>query len=510
MKFGGLGALSNEAAAAFESASLELDLSALNHLSDQAAKSLSQHEGKLWLNGLSEISEAAIVLLAGHRGLIEMNGLKKLSDDAAEALHDALNIESNYIHQSNSDASSAFIEPNPSRLGRNEQSEIKRLFKDRSLDSVQEACKRLVESNASDGDWVDCFSAGRLERLIKTGDAEIIATIIRGIADMPAAIDGFWCYFPRKGDFDHLINKLFYGGDPQVCSVLSNCAISYYWTGEMNDEVAQRLLDHKGRVDMGDHARLREGIQATEVQLALLRKLLRENRTSWSVDGAEFPVECAKVVAHCGDRLHFSELKTLTPEVANSLGNHYGAQLSFEVLTHLSDEAATGLSRHVGNLSFPALTDFSPKAARSLALNRGDIWFGAIETLTLQIAEGLAQSQHGLHFEKVSKLSVETAAALANAGGSLSFSWDFKELTREVAEALADHQSTIDLDHVESLSLEAAKAISQHRGTVRLTSAGAFSLEVATVLANSNGRMIVSLRDIADDFPEEVKAALRR
>ena len=507
LRLNGLEELSPAVAAAFEHTSMELELGGIKTLDEESARHLSTHEGRLCLDGIESISESAIDALANHRGDVDMNGLQELSDDAANALLSALNISTTYVHVSKASQSSTRAEPEEPSLKRAFHSEVKRFFKARDLDSVTRACRMLADAIANDGDWLECFKAQRLERIMKTQDTELILVVAEHICHLPNVVDEFLLAL-SKNHSEEVVLALFLADNERDTQIVSHAPIEYPGFQEMDDELAIRLCNHEGAITMRS-PQLPSGLEATKAQQSLLKKLVRHNRDGWLIhqENAIEP-EFAEILSSVSGILRFYSLQKLSEEMAVALGNHHG-ELCFEAIESISDDAARGLENHFGDLSFSRLKSLSAAAATSLAKNSGTLWLDGLIEMSAEVAAGLAKNTHKLSLDGITVLSGKAASELAKTEADLSFGRDFV-LSLECAEALSSHKGDLSLRWIESITPEAANAISKHHGRVDLFNVLPLSLECAIHFAQSPGEIVVCPAAVRDDFPEEVKLALSR
>jgi hypothetical protein len=167
----------------------------------------------------------------------------------------------------------------------------------------------------------------------------------------------------------------------------------------------------------------------------------------------------------------------------------------------LSDESAGALAQHKGRLCLRGLNTLSAPLAKKLAEEeKGDL--KRFKALSAKAAEALSRAKcNTLRLDGLRELSPEVAKALAQNKGNL-YLCGLTTLSPEVAEALAQHEGTgiclgweLAGRGLTTLSDEAAKALAQYQGTLELGRLTTLSDEAAKALrANPKIQLPVKFR----------------
>ena len=222
---------------------------------------------------------------------------------------------------------------------------------------------------------------------------------------------------------------------------------------------------------------------------------------------ASLSPQIAEALAKHQGYLFLGGLTTLSPEVAEALAKHQGG-LSFDGLTTLTPEVAEALAKHQGPLSLDGLTTLSPEVTEKLAKHQRHLSLNGLTTLpsialaeggkcdsldglttlTPEIAKELAEGMHQLSLPALRELTPDVAVALANNRGLLLLD-GLTTLTPEVAGALAKHEGRLSLGALSILSPEVAEALAKHEGYLSLDGLTTLSPEVAEALAKPEGHL---------------------
>lgn len=181
------------------------------------------------------------------------------------------------------------------------------------------------------------------------------------------------------------------------------------------------------------------------------------------------------------------EEESLTPDQARELGGRHFV-LTLLNVTEISADAAGGIgSRNFQTFrTFPALDTVDAVVAAALSRHRGHLRLWGLKSLTQEVAAALVSSP-GLSLEitDVREVSPDVARALAE-GKRQQLVLGLTDLTTEVAGVLAAFKGDLRFLRLETLSLDAAAALGKHRGELDLGPAR-ITPEVAEALLDHDG-----------------------
>jgi hypothetical protein len=200
------------------------------------------------------------------------------------------------------------------------------------------------------------------------------------------------------------------------------------------------------------------------------------------------------------------EITEVTPEMAAEMARYEGE--IWLCVTELSPEAAGLLAEHTGLLSLTGITSLTPEIARELAKHRGPLALDRLVDLPLDVAREFAASSAALSFGRLASVDPEAIQALA-AGtlhpeygvkfgrrtrefGGLDLNW-LRQVTPELARAIATHPRNIGLNGLQELSPEVARELAaDRRGFLELRGVVAISEESARLLGSTSAGLILS------------------
>jgi len=185
----------------------------------------------------------------------------------------------------------------------------------------------------------------------------------------------------------------------------------------------------------------------------------------------------------------------LSPEFSSNLSHDEDLKLESII-------GASSLSLDVNGLTLEAWGFFAPDAPAMRQAPSGN----ALQAeLSAELAEAVAEREGLLRLDHLTSLTPEAASALATHTGELTLN-GLTELLPEVAKALANHKGFLQLNGLTTLTRDAAEALAQSKSLLRLNGLATLSPEAAEALAKYDGLLILSgLRMLS---PEAV-AALR-
>lgn len=173
--------------------------------------------------------------------------------------------------------------------------------------------------------------------------------------------------------------------------------------------------------------------------------------------------------------------------------------LNFSHLTNISAPVARLLADgHVGTLTFSGVRSISPEVAESLSRHRGGIAFDGLERLTPRVAIKLAALNGFLAFRKLRSLSAAAAVGLARHKGRLILD-GLESLPSKTAASLQEHSGDLSLTRLQHLSVKAAQMLVRKPGRKVLTSLR--SLDAMYVLLKEDADRVVvpfELNDAGD------------
>ena len=249
---------------------------------------------------------------------------------------------------------------------------------------------------------------------------------------------------------------------------------------------------------------------------------------------AEVNVDLAERLVGRTEHLTFTNLETLSPEVAAVLAKH-PENLSFPAVKQISTETAKALAaKEYVWISLDGLEEMSPEVARELAaakcaLRVGDITpeiakiFGnregttslGLSSINPDVAAALSKHNGWLSLHNLRTIDADSAATLAQNKHWLSLNV-LTSLTPDVAEALGKFDGkTLDLNGLPSIDVESATKLSTARcqgGGLYLNGLTTISPEIVNVLANGNSRTLSfqGLKQVDAKTKQALDAARKR
>jgi hypothetical protein len=216
--------------------------------------------------------------------------------------------------------------------------------------------------------------------------------------------------------------------------------------------------------------------------------------------------EVAAVLAGFRGEMLILGLRSLSPEVAQALGNSRAATVWLHSVTAVTPDAAAAIAKVPGHLVLSGLVELeSVPLARKLARRPAALSLPYLPQIGPEVAAALAETPFGLTLSALADASPEVQEALAKTAASLSLpslqSLDSLPLTRKLA---AGYASSVLLPGLRALSVGQAEVIAAVER--RFFLGGTFlplsvmSEEVATVFANNPaaGRLALGSGSIAD------------
>ncbi len=160
--------------------------------------------------------------------------------------------------------------------------------------------------------------------------------------------------------------------------------------------------------------------------------------------------------------------------------------LTFTELKTLSPEVAAILARHPANLSFPALQQISPEVAKALSgKQQHSLQLDGLQEMSHDIARELASANCALSLRGVSAITPEVAESLIKPGGTLSLG--LTAIPPDVASVLAKHSGWLSLDSLRTIDAESAAALAEGKHRLSLNGLNWLSPDVAKALGNYDG-----------------------
>ena len=216
--------------------------------------------------------------------------------------------------------------------------------------------------------------------------------------------------------------------------------------------------------------------------------------------------ETAAVLARFRGEMLILGLKSLSPEVAQTLANSQAATVWLHSLTSVTPETAETLAQMPAQLVLSGLVELdSIPLAEKLARRPGALSFPWLKRITPEVALALGRNPRSLTLGGLTDVAPEVQDKLAEAVGALTLpnltSLDSTLLTKKLA---AGFSQSVLLPAVRTLSVEQAQEIASVRRNFFL--GGTFlplavmTEEIATVFANNPGagRLELSGGQLAD------------
>ena len=350
----------------------ELSLNGLTTLSTEVAKTLAKQQGNLSLNAITNLSDNAASALAMHQGGLHLGGLTNLSDNAASALA---------MHQGDLHLGGLTnLSDSPGHI--------------RLAEKLAKSSGFLYLRNLSE------LSLAAADALVKHKGGYLSLTGLTTLSDNAAATLAMY-----QGGLDLGLTHL--NDSPGHIKLAEKLAKGYPGPGiglhnlsELNDAVAQLLVNYKGNLQLDGLTTLSDNAAATlaKHQFHLsLDGLTILNDSPGHIGLAEKLGKGAKYdlrlsLKYLGDiaaealvdnnnegvDLHLNGLANLSDKAATALAKHQGRSLRLDGLTSLSDKAAEALAKHQGSLHIRGLGNLSDKAAEALVKHQGDLYLNDI------------------------------------------------------------------------------------------------------------------------------------
>lgn len=225
------------------------------------------------------------------------------------------------------------------------------------------------------------------------------------------------------------------------------------------------------------------------------------------------PAQCKAFAGHTGV-LSLQGLRELTDgRLAKKLAEQHkeGDWVRLPGVIELGDDAATALAEtRAAGIQLDSLKKLTNvRLAEKLARQKNDVVLNDLKELTTDVARALAAHTGFLSLGGLTTLSDGAAEELAKQPepGTLYLA-SLKRLSNtRLAEKLARHEGRLDLSGITNLEAGIARELAKSRTTLRLNGLNTLSADVAKELANHNGRLeLDNLATISD----EVAAVLAR
>ena len=274
--------------------------------------------------------------------------------------------------------------------------------------------------------------------------------------------------------------------------------------------------------------------QAKTLTVEQANELLKRPN-SLRLNVTELSPEVAAVLAKYKGELRFDALTLLSPEVAAALATRVG-QIDLLRLTSLSPAVAKALATTKGSLNLPGVKELPANVAQELAAHTGTLTLGVAElsdeaasalakhggnlrldqlrSLTsLVLAERLGQ-QEWLYLSGVTKITLEIAKAICPPGNREKFKNHVQlyigltELPADVAAAIMAGRGHLSVNSLETISDEAAAAWSGSFANIRLF--GLKKLSPAAAASLTKGGGIFDIRMFGPEVSDETAAAIAK
>jgi hypothetical protein len=199
------------------------------------------------------------------------------------------------------------------------------------------------------------------------------------------------------------------------------------------------------------------------------------------------------------------DITEVTPEMALEMAEHDG-EIRLAV-TSISVDAARLLAGHTCPLVLTGITSLTPEVASELAKHRGPLLLDYLEDLPLEVAREFAASSATLSFGGLTRIDPRAIEVLA-AGvphpehgakygkrtreyGDLRLN-GLRQITPEMARAIAGHPRNIALNGLEELPPEVARELAAERqGFVELRGVRSIDEAAAALLGNTSAGLIL-------------------
>lgn len=287
---------------------------------------------------------------------------------------------------------------------------------------------------------------------------------------------------------------------------------------------------------------LPERINAQDIDLTRAKTLMVEQATellktpnSLRVGAIELTPEVAAVLAGYKGELRFEALATLSPETAAALATR-SSVLDLPKVSALTPAVAKALATTKGSLNLPGVKELPANVAQELAAHTGTLTLGVAElsdeaasalakhggnlrmdqlrSLTsLVLAERLGQ-QEWLYLSGVTKITLEIAKAICPPGNREKFKNHVQlyigltELPADVAAAIMAGRGHLSVNSLERISDEAAAAWSGPFANIRLFGLKQLSPAAGASLAKGSG--IFDIRSFGPELSDQTAEAIAK
>ena len=214
-------------------------------------------------------------------------------------------------------------------------------------------------------------------------------------------------------------------------------------------------------------------------------------------------VQAAKALSHRPGYLRLWGLKTLTPEVAASLGSHAGQDLELTGVREISPEVARALAGGKRWAVGLGLRSLSVEVAAELSNFQGELFFSDLETLSNDAAKAFSHHRNYLDLGKA-KISAEVAETLLLHDGDVGM-MGVKRLEPGVGDILARHTSEIRLmlEEIDSVTL-ARKMFAANHGSSSVCNLRTMSPEIAAEFARRDPGSLENLSSLSPEAAKEL------
>ena len=372
LSLNGLTTLSAEVAKTLAKQQGNLSLNAITNLSDNAASALAMHQGDLSLNAITNLSDNGASALAMHQGDLHLGGLTNLSDSPGHIkLAEKLAKSSGFLYLDNlSELSLAAADALTKQQG------------DLSLNAITN-----LSDNAAAILAMYQGSSLSLKGLTTLSDnAGATLAMYQGDLDL-----GLTHLNDSPGHIK-LAEKLVKNSGPD--------GIGLHNLSELNDAIAQLLVNYKGNLQLDGLTTLSDNTAATLAKhqfhlsldgltilndspghIGLAEKLGKGEKYDLRLSLKYLGDIAAEALVNNNNEgvdLHLNGLDNLSDKAAEALAKHQGRSLRLDGLTSLSDKAAEALAKHQGSLHIRGLGNLSDKAAEALVKHQGDLYLNDI------------------------------------------------------------------------------------------------------------------------------------
>jgi hypothetical protein len=254
-----------------------------------------------------------------------------------------------------------------------------------------------------------------------------------------------------------------------------------------------------------------DSARAKTLTVEQAKELLKESN-SLRVDVTDLSPEVATVLATHKGELRFEALTTLSPETAAALATRTSL-IDLPKVSALTPAVAKELAAHTGTLSL-SVTEISDEAASALAKHGGNLRLDQLRSLTsLVLAERLGQ-QEWLFLSGVTKITPEIAKAICPPENRVKYKNHVQlfigltELPADVAAAIMAGRGHISANSLETISDEAAAAWSGPFANIRLFGLKKLSPAAGASLAKGTG--IFDIRSFGPELSDETAEAIAK